>query len=108
MCIFSDSAKDLEQLSLSSKPYALGMAAEPLSLSTKTMDLTSKFIAPALPKEPKKHEEALDFSGKHSPSVSVHIVKSPGSAMVNPSPHSASPCITDDELMDEALVGMGK
>lgn len=44
-----------------------------------------------------------------SPSVSVHIVKSPApSPMVNPSPHSASPCITDDELMDEALVGLGK
>lgn len=44
-----------------------------------------------------------------SPSVSVHIVKSPApSPLVNPSPHSASPCITDDELMDEALVGLGK
>lgn len=45
-----------------------------------------------------------------SPSVSVHIVKSPApSPRVIPSPHSAaSPCITDDELMDEALVGMGK
>lgn len=44
-----------------------------------------------------------------SPSVSVHIVKSPApSPRVVPSPHSASPCITDDELMDEALVGIGK
>ncbi|XP_046992764.1 mediator of RNA polymerase II transcription subunit 1-like [Schistocerca americana] len=46
-----------------------------------------------------------------SPSVSVHIVKSPAPAaspLVTPSPHSVSPCITDDELMDEALVGMGK
>lgn len=44
-----------------------------------------------------------------SPSVSVHIVKSPApSPLVIPSPHSASPCITDDELMDEALVGIGK
>ncbi|XP_046389679.1 mediator of RNA polymerase II transcription subunit 1-like [Ischnura elegans] len=54
-----------------------------------------------------------------SPSVSVHIVKSPApvasplrSPLVIPSPHStvsqASPCITDDELMDEALVGLGK
>lgn len=42
-----------------------------------------------------------------SPSVSVHIVKSP-SPLIIPSPHSASPCITDDELMDEALVGIGK
>lgn len=44
-----------------------------------------------------------------SPSVSVHIVKSPApSPLIIPSPHSASPCITDDELMDEALVGIGK
>ncbi|XP_017881102.1 mediator of RNA polymerase II transcription subunit 1-like [Ceratina calcarata] len=45
-----------------------------------------------------------------SPSVSVHIVKSPAPSprVIPPSPHSASPCITDDELMDEALVGMGK
>lgn len=45
-----------------------------------------------------------------SPSVSVHIVKSPAPSprVVPPSPHSASPCITDDELMDEALVGIGK
>lgn len=47
--------------------------------------------------------------GTPSPSVQVHIVKSPvPSPMVNPSPHSnSSPCITDDELMDEALVGIG-
>lgn len=45
-----------------------------------------------------------------SPSVSVHIVKSPApSPLINPSPHStSSPCITDDELMDEALIGLGK
>lgn len=49
-----------------------------------------------------------------SPSVSVHIVKSPAPVgrdlpnMVIPSPHSPSSCITDDELMDEAVVGMGK
>jgi len=48
-----------------------------------------------------------------SPSVSVHIVKSPAPAptsLILPSPHSSqpSPCITDDELMDEALVGLGK
>nr|CAD7569236.1 unnamed protein product [Timema californicum] len=42
-----------------------------------------------------------------SPSVSVHILKSPvpSPMVIIPSPHSASPCITDDELMDEALVG---
>lgn len=48
------------------------------------------------------------------PSVQVHIVQSPAatpttaSPMVITSPHSASPCSIDDELMDEALVGMGK
>lgn len=44
-----------------------------------------------------------------SPSLSVHIVKSPvpSPLMVIPSPHSnSSPCITDDELMDEALMGI--
>lgn len=44
-----------------------------------------------------------------SPSVSVHIMNTPAaSPLVIPSPHSASPCITDDDLMDEALVGIGK
>lgn len=48
------------------------------------------------------------------PSVQVHIVQSPAAApsiaspVVITSPHSASPCSIDDELMDEALVGMGK
>lgn len=103
-------------------------ASEPLSLSTKSIDLTSKFIAPA-PKDDikkdggKKLEDGLlDYSKLDksvplgppnsypaSPSVSVHIVKSPApSPLINPSPHSASPGITDDELMDEALVGLGK
>lgn len=39
-----------------------------------------------------------------SPSVTMHIVKSPSSLLI-PSPRSGSPCITDDDLMDEALVG---
>lgn len=101
----------------SSKPYPVSTLSsmEPLILSTKS-DLTPKFITPPVPKDdPKKdrkNDEALDFSSKpqmfpQSPSVSVHIVKSP-SPLINPSPHSASPCITDDELMDEALVGLGK
>lgn len=102
--------------------------SEPLSLSTKSSDTSSKFIAPA-PKDDKKEkcksdsDLLLDFSNKNehkgnvsispypqSPSVSVHIVKSPApSPLINPSPHSTSPsCITDDELMDEALVGLGK
>ena len=112
---------------------------EPLSLLTKNIDLTSKFIAPP-PKDDRKekmaksdHDGLIDYSnvkndGKIillrsdaipisssmgfpplSPSVSVHIVKSPAqSPLINPSPNSASPCITDDELMDEALVGIGK
>ncbi|XP_069683901.1 mediator of RNA polymerase II transcription subunit 1 [Periplaneta americana] len=48
------------------------------------------------------------------PSVQVHIVQSPAatpttaSPMVITSPPSASPCSIDDDLMDEALVGMGK
>lgn len=101
------------------KPFS-SATAEPLGLSTKSLDLTSKFLAPA-PRDDRKdsrrgESDALDFSSKsgplafpQSPSVSVHIVKSPApSPLINPSPHSASPCITDDELMDEALVGLGK
>lgn len=107
-------------------------SSEPLSLSTKSVDLTSRFVAPA-PKDEKKDKPSksdsdnilIDYSSSkdtktrgdtaistapqqmlpHSPSVSVHITPSP---LINPSPHSASPCITDDELMDEALVGLGK
>lgn len=42
-----------------------------------------------------------------SSAVSVHIVKSPApSPIVNPSPRSGSSL--DDELMDEAIVGIGK
>lgn len=50
--------------------------------------------------------EALEAAGKFhppsSPSVSVHIVKSP---VPSPRTIANSPCI-DDELMDEALVGI--
>ncbi|XP_074040881.1 mediator complex subunit 1 [Leptinotarsa decemlineata] len=109
-----DNMKNLDTIS-SQSPYST--STEPLSLSTKSIDLTSKFIVPA-PKEDKKdlrkNDEVLDFSSKpqvfpQSPSVSVHIVKSPApSPLISRSPHSASPCITDDELMDEALVGLGK
>ncbi|KAI4456845.1 mediator of rna polymerase ii transcription subunit 1 [Holotrichia oblita] len=116
-----------------SKSFSSANANEPLSLSTKSVDLTSKFVAPAPKDDLKKDSKVkssseqdglLDYSKSdkigsqslpasmgfpHSPSVSVHIVKSPApSPMINPSPHSASPCITDDELMDEALVGLGK
>lgn len=103
-----------------SKSFTNISSSEPLSLSTKT-DISSKFVAP-LPKDDTKKDTKcdglLDFSSKSersnafptSPSVSVHIVKSPApSPLVAPSPHSVSPsCITDDELMDEALVGLGK
>ncbi|KAJ8722007.1 hypothetical protein PYW08_004409 [Mythimna loreyi] len=44
-----------------------------------------------------------------SPALALQLSKSPApSPLVAPSPHSNSPCITDDELMDEALVGPGK
>ncbi|KAJ8972688.1 hypothetical protein NQ317_001709 [Molorchus minor] len=117
-----DKKRDLPQNLSSSQGKesftASTVSSEPLSLSTKSIDLTSKFVAPA-PKDDRKESkksdnDVLDFSGKsavqafpQSPSVSVHIVKSP-SPLINPSPHSASPCITDDELMDEALIGLGK
>lgn len=43
-----------------------------------------------------------------SPALAL-LAKSPvPSPLVAPSPHSNSPCITDDELTDEALVGPGK
>lgn len=55
-----------------------------------------------------KHTSPLT-SMSQSPSLSVRIVKSPApSPLVILSPHSNSPCITDDELMDEAVVGPGK
>lgn len=55
-----------------------------------------------------KHTSPLT-SISQSPSLSVRIVKSPApSPLVILSPHSNSPCITDDELMDEAVVGPGK
>lgn len=52
----------------------------------------------------------LNQRATNSPSVQVHIVKSPvpSPLVVIPSPRSSSsPCITDDELMDEALIGIG-
>lgn len=119
------------------KSFSLSTVAS--DLSTKSVDLTSKFATASSTekKDPKSFPKEigdvlLDFSNPSkldsnktllscssrelsiqplrtsppyppSSSVSVHIVKSPV-----PSPHSASPCITDDELMDEALVGLGK
>ncbi|XP_063624060.1 mediator of RNA polymerase II transcription subunit 1 [Cydia splendana] len=68
-------------------------------------------------------EMLLDFSSSSGSKVSglvavrpvypaspaLLLAKSPApSPLVAPSPHSNSPCITDDELMDEALVGPGK
>ncbi|VVC92185.1 unnamed protein product [Leptidea sinapis] len=69
-------------------------------------------------------EMLLDFSSSSGSKVSgmvavrpvypaspalLQLSKSPApSPLVVPSPHSNSPCITDDELMDEALVGPGK
>jgi len=44
-----------------------------------------------------------------TPSVSVHILKSPvPSPLLVSSPHSASPSITDEELIDDAFVRVGK
>lgn len=45
----------------------------------------------------------------NSPALALQLAKSPApSPLVAPSPHSNSPGITDEELMDEALVGPGK
>lgn len=44
-----------------------------------------------------------------SPALALQLAKSPApSPLLAPEPHASSPCITDDELMDEALVGPGK
>lgn len=43
-----------------------------------------------------------------APSVSVHILKSPVPSPLLPSPHSASPSITDEELIDDTFVRVGK
>ncbi|XP_054285871.1 mediator of RNA polymerase II transcription subunit 1 [Macrosteles quadrilineatus] len=78
-------------------------------LPDKLMSVTERAMASMMPlrKNPTPPLPPPVFPA--SPSVSVHIVKSPApSPLVIPSPHSASPCITDDELMDEALVGIGK
>ncbi|XP_047511020.1 mediator of RNA polymerase II transcription subunit 1 [Pieris napi] len=69
-------------------------------------------------------EMLLDFSSSSASKVSgmvavrpvyppspalLQLSKSPApSPLVAASPHSNSPCISDDELMDEALVGPGK
>ncbi|CAH1971867.1 unnamed protein product [Acanthoscelides obtectus] len=127
-----DKKKDMPQNLSSSQGKDLDLLKstypEPLSLSTKSVDLTSKFAAAAAVTTPlsKPGDDsstasggaALDYTKASSgqsaavgasvvpPSVSVHIVKSPGG---RPGGHSApSPCITDDELMDEAVVGIGK
>lgn len=110
--------EDNNRMDSTSKSYSDTMGFS--STLLKNIDFSSsKFIAPAPRDERKdvrKNEQVLDFSAKlqqqplpQSPSVSVHIVKSPApSPLINRSPMSASPGITDDELMDEALVGMGK
>ncbi|GLV34478.1 Mediator complex subunit 1 [Carabus blaptoides fortunei] len=90
-----------------SKPTAI---PEHLTKMTdRTIPLLTAHRTSPLPLGPPQPPPPPPPSYPASPSVSVHIVKSPApSPLVNPSPHSASPCITDDELMDEALVGLGK
>ncbi|KAF5288427.1 hypothetical protein FQR65_LT02079 [Abscondita terminalis] len=112
------------------KSYPSTIAAS--DLSSKSVDLTAKFASSDSRKDSKNFSKdvsdvLLDFSNTTksetsklssgmnsqligtapayppSSSVSVHIVKSPA-----PSANSGSPCITDDELMDEALIGLGK
>ncbi|KAF5290493.1 hypothetical protein FQA39_LY03597 [Lamprigera yunnana] len=134
----SDLKKDLPQnLSVSAHNFTVPVAKSYPStitasdLSSKSVDLVTKFTAPDSKKDSKSFSkdisDVLDFSNSTkseasklsggvnaqilgpsstytpSSSVSVHIVKSPA-----PSANSGSPCITDDELMDEALVGLGK
>lgn len=89
------------------------------------MDL-AKFVAPDTPRDKRETKKVgnmtdcdmlLDFSKgsdgsktttapyPSSPSVSVHIVKSPAP---HPSPRAISPRLVDDELGDETYVGLGK
>lgn len=78
-------------------------------LPEKLMSVPERAMASVLPLRKNTPPPLPPPAFPASPSVSVHIVKSPApSPLIIPSPHSASPCITDDELMDEALVGMGK
>lgn len=115
---YMDQSDDSRKAPISVKQYS----EQPLSLSTKSNLDSGRFVTPSNPRDDKKDKKdsdvLLDFSKQSdkgqmnfpmSPSVSVHIVKSPApSPLINPSPHGASPCITDDELMDEALIGIGK
>jgi mediator of RNA polymerase II transcription subunit 1 len=91
--------------SLPSKP--LGAETQPGKLAT----VPERAVAVSAPSRRNTPPPPLP---PPQPSVQVHIVQSPAatpttaSPMVITSPHSASPCSIDDELMDEALVGMGK
>lgn len=96
------SNQEAAEMLLDFSSTSMGKPAVPDHIVAKPISLVSVHRTSPLPLGPPPSYPA-------SPSVSVHIVKSPApSPLVNPSPHSASPCITDDELMDEALVGLGK
>jgi len=80
-------------------------------------DLGNEFVRPFPPSRLRTFRNDSDMTSPTSPSVSVHIVNvsSPLSFQQTRSPlanHSsisqASPCLIDDNLMDEALVGMRK
>ncbi|KAK9888254.1 hypothetical protein WA026_000519 [Henosepilachna vigintioctopunctata] len=109
---------------MSNKSYGAGFGAsdQPLSLSMKTAMELPKFVTPDTPRDKREAKKVvggdcdmlLDYSKggpegtkatpyPASPSVSVHIVKSPA-----PHPSPISPRLADDELTDEGLVGLGK
>lgn len=96
------SSQEAAEMLLDFSSNLMGKPAVPDHIVAKPISLVAVHRTSPLPLGPPPSYPA-------SPSVSVHIVKSPApSPLVNPSPHSVSPCITDDELMDEALVGLGK
>ncbi|XP_043245650.1 mediator of RNA polymerase II transcription subunit 1-like [Amphibalanus amphitrite] len=76
-------------------------------------DMGSELGGEPRPPPPPRPPPVPRASFPPSPSVQIHIVKSPApvasphqfSSLVSPHSSAASPCVIDDELMDEALVG---
>lgn len=95
------SSQEAAEMLLDFSSVGKSTPAEP---SVKKMTVTERVMA-AMPSRRNTTPPPPMFPA--SPSVTMHIVKSPSSLII-PSPQSGSPCITDDDLMDEALVGMGK